>query len=100
MAKDASEAVKWFRKAAEQGSAKAQCNLGVCYANGEGVTKDYVEAYKWLSLASAQGNENAKAAKSSLAQQMTPEQIAKGFRLARDFKPSKALEPGASAPSR
>jgi len=100
VAKDAVEAVKWYRKAAEQNFAEAQCNLGVCYYAGEGVTKDYVEAYKWLSLASAQGDENAKGAKSSLAQQMTPEQIAKGFRLAREFKPGKALEPGAPAPSR
>ena len=64
MAKDAAEAVKWFRKAAEQGFAGAQGNLGICYHNGQGVTKDYVEAYKWLSLASAQGNENAKALRS------------------------------------
>jgi TPR repeat protein len=98
--KDAAEAVKWYRKAAEQGFAQAQSNLGVCYVNGEGVTKDYVEAYKWLSLASAQGNENAKGTKSGLSQQMTPEQIAKGFRLARDFKPSRALESGTFAPAR
>jgi TPR repeat protein len=63
------------------------------------VRKDFVEAYKWLSLASAQGNENAKGAKSSLSQRMTPEQIAKGFRLVRDFKPSKAPESDAFAPS-
>jgi TPR repeat protein len=98
--KDDAEAVKWVRKAAEQNFAEAQCNLGVCYYAGEGITKDYVEAYKWLSLASAQGDENAKGAKSSLAQQMTPEQIAKGSRLARDFKPSRVLESSASAPSR
>ena len=34
------EAVRWYRKAAEQGHARAQCNLGYCYANGQGVTKD------------------------------------------------------------
>ena len=100
MAQDYAEGVKCYHKAAAQNNADAQYNLGVCYANGQGVTKDYVEAYKWLSFASAQGNENAKAAKSSLTQQMTPEQIAKGFRLVRDFKPSSAPEPGASAPSR
>ena len=100
VAKDEEEAVKWYRKAAEQNFAEAQCNLGVCYYAGEGVTKDYVEAYKWLSLASAQGNENAKGAKSALTQKMTPEQIGKGSRLAREFKPGKALEPGAFAPSR
>jgi TPR repeat protein len=100
VAKDPIGAAKWFRKAAEQGDAEAQCDLGLCSTRGEGVARDEVSAYKWLSLASAQGNENAKGAKSALAQQMTPEQIAKGSRLARDFKPSRALESDASAPSR
>ena len=48
------EAVKWFRKAAEQNHAQAQFNLGVCYGNGEGVAKDAVEAVKWYRKAAAQ----------------------------------------------
>ena len=31
VAKDQVEAVKWYRKAAEQNYAEAQYNLGVCY---------------------------------------------------------------------
>ena len=31
-------AVKWYRKAADQGYAEAQSNLGELYANGQGVT--------------------------------------------------------------
>ena len=31
--KDPAEAVKWFRKAAEQGDPNAQYNLAVCYAH-------------------------------------------------------------------
>ena len=38
--KDYTEAVKWYRKAAEQGNATAQSNLGHRYYNGEGVAKD------------------------------------------------------------
>src|SRR6266481_4879312 len=38
VAKDFSEAVKWFRKSAEQGFAQAQGYLGRCYLRGEGVT--------------------------------------------------------------
>ena len=34
VAKDQAEAVKWYRKAAEQNDAAAQYNLGVCYAKG------------------------------------------------------------------
>ena len=37
---DYTQAVQWFRKAAEQGDAKAQYNLGVAYDNGHGVRQD------------------------------------------------------------
>ena len=53
------EAVKWFRKAAEQGDAYAQRNLGGCYYDGQGVTQDYYEAVKWYRKAAEQGNANA-----------------------------------------
>jgi len=54
VAKDEVEAMKWFRKAAEQNDAGAEYNLGVCYNNGDGVAKDYLESYKWWLLAAAQ----------------------------------------------
>ena len=44
--RDYSEAARWWRKAAEQGLAEAQFNLGVTYRQGEGVTKDHQEAVK------------------------------------------------------
>ena len=56
---DDAEAVKWYRKAAEQGLAQAQNNLGSMYARGEGVPEDYVKAHMWWSLAKAQGHEKA-----------------------------------------
>jgi TPR repeat protein len=37
VAKDLAEAVKWYRKAAEQDVAEAKYNLGLCHANGDGV---------------------------------------------------------------
>jgi hypothetical protein len=37
--------VRWWRKAAEQGEAEAQVNLGVAYFNGDGVPKDAAESY-------------------------------------------------------
>ena len=49
------EAVIWYRKAAELGYAKAQHQLGWCYENGRGVTKDYYEAFKLYSKAAEQG---------------------------------------------
>ena len=44
------------RRLAEQGDADAQFNLGVMYANGEGVLKDEAEAVRWFRLAADQGN--------------------------------------------
>ena len=53
--KDDAEAVRWFRLAAEQGTARAQFNLGVMYDNGEGVPEDDAEAVRWYRLAAEQG---------------------------------------------
>jgi localization factor PodJL len=79
--------VEWYRKAAEQNDNDAQYNLGVCYAKGQGIAKDYIEGYKWLFLAAAQGDENKKKALSLLESRMSQEQIAEEKKLARDFKP-------------
>jgi TPR repeat protein len=54
--KDEPEAVKWYRKAAEQNYTQAQYNLGVCYARGQGVAKDEAEAVKWFRKAAEQNN--------------------------------------------
>jgi TPR repeat protein len=58
--KDAVQAVHWYRKAAEQGYAQAQCNLGVMYANGLGVEKDAVQAVHWFRKAAEQGHAQAQ----------------------------------------
>jgi TPR repeat protein len=49
------QAIQWFRKAAEQGHAMAQYNLGNRYYKGEGVTKDYIQAAQWFRKAAEQG---------------------------------------------
>jgi C-terminal peptidase prc len=54
--KNLPEAVKWYRKAAEQGDARAQVNLGLCYYNGYGVQKNRTEAVKWYRKAAEQGD--------------------------------------------
>ena len=58
--KNEAEAVKWYRKAAEQGDAPAQYNLGVMYGEGRGVGKDEAEAAKWYRKAAEQGYPNAQ----------------------------------------
>ena len=55
VAKDGKEAVVWFRRAADQGHAQAQFNLGLMYDEGEGVAKDGQEAVVWYRRAADQG---------------------------------------------
>ncbi len=83
------EAVEWFRKAADQNYAPAQCSLGICYAAGAGVTQDLVEARKWFELASLQGNDDATQKMGFLDLTLTPDQIARAQQLAREFKPQR-----------
>jgi hypothetical protein len=45
----------WFQRAANQGDARAQYNLGASYAEGAGVQKSVVEAAKWFQRAANQG---------------------------------------------
>ena len=79
------EAARWFRLAAEQGSAIAQYNLGDMYGNGEGVPEDIVLAYMWYNLAAVQGHDRAQRNKDTAEQQMTREQIAEAQRLSREW---------------
>ena len=82
---DNTEAVKWYRKAAEQGHVKAQSNLGLMYAKGEGVPEDYVHAYAWWSLAAAQGYKGAAKNKGIARNRMTPAQNAEAQKLSREL---------------
>jgi len=54
------EAMRFFRKAAVQGYAEAQFNIGIMYQEGKGVPQDYGQARYWYNLAAAQGFELAK----------------------------------------
>ena len=47
------KACKWYRRAAEQGYARAQAALGVLYYHGQGVPQNYIKAYKWFILGKA-----------------------------------------------
>ncbi len=58
--KDEVEAFRWWLKAAEQGLAVAQHNVGVAYVAGLGVARDRQEAIKWLTKAAEQGDTEAR----------------------------------------
>ena len=49
-------AVSWYRKAAEQGYADAECCYGVCLEQGNGVEKDVKEAVSWYQKAALHGH--------------------------------------------
>ncbi len=75
------------RKAAEQGEARAQYNLGAMYAKGDGVPKDSQQAYFWWLLSSAQGHMFAAKNRDLVAERLTPARRAEAQAQARDWKP-------------
>ncbi len=56
IAENKAEAVKWYKKAAERGYAKAQRALGICYECGIGVAADSEKAVAWYQKAAVQGD--------------------------------------------
>ena len=52
--------LKWYGKAAEQGHAGAQNNLGFMYNQGRGVRQNFTEAVKWYRKAADQGDARAQ----------------------------------------
>jgi TPR repeat protein len=54
------QTLKILRPLAELGYAAPQTNLGIMYAEGQGVPQDYKEAVKWYRLAATQGFAHAQ----------------------------------------
>ena len=77
------EAARWYRLAADQGHAGAQHNLGVMYANGEGVLQDNVTAHMWFNIASANGAEDGRDNREKIERKMTPADISEAQKRAR-----------------
>ena len=84
---DYDTALKEFRPLAEQGDPLAQSYLGGMYAEGEGLPKDYVLAHMWMNLAAAKGVQEAVKGRDLLEKNMTPAQIGRAQRLAREWTP-------------
>jgi TPR repeat protein len=90
LAKNYAEADRWYRKAAEQGVASVQYELGFMYAAGWGVSENYVTAYKWVILALSQTHPNSPEyssiveSRNDLAHLMSKEQIAEAQNQAKE----------------
>ncbi len=54
--KDFREASDWFRRAADQGYAAAQCELAKLHLEGLGVEQNDAEAARWIAMAADIGN--------------------------------------------
>jgi hypothetical protein len=52
--------VRYFRLAAKQGDAAAQCHLAYSFESGEGVAQDQAEAVRYFRLAAEQGDADAQ----------------------------------------
>ena len=58
--RDQGQAAAWFERAAVQGHARAQYQLGNTYATGRGVGKEPAWAVRWLELAAERGHPEAQ----------------------------------------
>lgn len=56
VSRDLAQALRWYRRAADQGFAGAQANLGDMFARGQGVATDYAAAAVWFHRAAVQGH--------------------------------------------
>jgi len=92
---DDAEAVKWYERAAMQGSAKGQYQAGAVYARSAQV-KDPVQGYKWLTIAARtlasgpQGDitaDQATTLRALLESEMSKDEIAQAKKEADAFKP-------------
>ena len=77
MKKDEAEAVKWYRKAAEQGYDEALVILAEMCEDGQGMEKNLAEAYGWYAFSSK------KHRCESLESIMSKEQLEEGKKRAK-----------------
>lgn len=77
------EAVRWYRRSAEQCLPNGQFRLAACYQLGKGVEQDYPEAARLFSLAARRGHADA----------------AEALQMLRDMGVEEAPEPPAKAPA-
>ncbi|HVT55168.1 MAG TPA: hypothetical protein VHD34_03860 [Xanthobacteraceae bacterium] len=82
--KDYAEALKWYRKAAEQGNGDGLVSMADMYAHGHGVSQNYVLAEMYVILAEAQQPDAAlfKPTRALVREHVTVAQIAEAKKRA------------------
>jgi len=83
--KDDRQAVAWYLKAAKQGHAEAEYQLGLCSYNGNGAPKDIILSYALFDIA---GNSLKKARDelTKIQKEMTDAQILAGQKRSREIQ--------------
>ena len=99
VAQDPAEAVKWYWRAADQGSAHAQAGLGVMYRDGLGVPRHAECAYIWFGVAArnfgagrSNRREQAAASRDRVAASLDRPALERGQRIARRWRPGASLD--------
>ncbi len=85
---DMAWAARWYAKAARQGHARAQLVYGLMLAKGRGLPGDAVQGYTWLTIAAGNGLEEAEAARTGVAQRLSPGERAAAEAEAERFQPN------------
>jgi TPR repeat protein len=91
---DCVEATKWFLKAAEQGDAGGQLEMGKrCHRGSfaplaQDARESRIEAYKWFTLSAAQGYKNSEMYSEQIGLAMTREERTEGQRRAGMLAPA------------
>jgi len=62
----------------------AQSNLGVMYANGQGVIQDNFYAHMWFNIAVSSGIKDAVPGRDAVSKRVTPADISAAQKLARE----------------
>lgn len=68
------QAAYWYQQAAGQGHSAALYNLGLMYANGQGVQQDLALAYALCSIAAKEDTDAAES-REQIFTELTPEQV-------------------------
>lgn len=88
VARDAGQAVTWYRLAADHDYPNAQYALGFMYLNGLGVARDYVQAMAWFEICARHAGFTYFGSRSAdlVKRKMTPAQIAAAHAAAQAWK--------------
>lgn len=84
--RDEMKALKWLTRAARQGDALAQAELGEIYLRKESKVRNLVQAHMWLNLAVFQGEFQARKLRDEAEHLMTSKQISLAQKKAHEFE--------------